>query len=195
MRNPEVAGSNPAPATSDFMKEFSLKLARSAIENFVKSNYQISIPKEYPKELDQKKGVFVTIYKNNGLRGCVGFPYPTKPMIQGIIQASIEACKDFRFPLLKPEELNEITIEISILTEPELIKVKDPKEYFEKIQIGKHGLIIKKGMYSGLLLPKVPVEQGWDVKDYLENLCLKAGLLADAWVDSEIYKFQAEILR
>ncbi len=179
------------------MKDFILKLARNAIESYVKEKKVIDLPKEYPKELDEKKGVFVTIYKKSTkeLRGCVGFPYPQLPLVKGIIEAAIAACEDPRFKPLDEKELNDIFIEISILSKPQLIKVKNPKEYLEKIEIGKHGLIIKKGIFSGLLLPKVPIEFNWSVEEYLENLCFKAGLTPDSWADpnSEIYKFETEV--
>ena len=117
-------------------------------------------------------------------------------MIEALIEAAISVCNDPRFPPLSEDELNQITIELSILTEPELIKVKDPREYLEKIEIGKDGLIIKRGVFSGLLLPQVAVEQEWSVEQFLENICLKAGLTIDSWMDenSKIYKFQAEII-
>ncbi len=182
------------------MQDFVIKLARNAIENYVKNKNMISIPEKYPEQLNQKRGVFVTIYKKvkdkKHLRGCIGIPYPDKPLIEGIIEASVSASTDPRFPPLSLEELTDITIEVSLLTKPDLIEVKNPKEYLEKIKIGKHGLIIKKGVKGGLFLPKVPVDQEWDVQTYLENLCLKAGLLPDSWLDSDvkIYKFQAEVL-
>jgi AmmeMemoRadiSam system protein A len=176
------------------MKQFCLNLAKQTIEEFVRNNNMIK-PENYPEELSQKRGVFVTIHKNGQLRGCIGFPYPDKSLLEAIIQASISVCRDPRFPPLESEELNDISIEISILTEPELIEINDSKEYLEKIQIGKHGLIIKNDFYSALLLPQVPVEKKWDVKSFLENLSLKAGLPKDAWKTSKIYFFEAEIFR
>ena len=98
------------------MREFVLKLAREAIETYVKTGKKIPVPKEYPKELNEKKGVFVTLYKKpKELRGCIGFPYPQLPLIQGLIEASVEACEDPRFPRLSKEELKDIFIEISVL--------------------------------------------------------------------------------
>ena len=175
------------------MKEFALKLAREAIENFVRDKKVIPIPTDYPKELDEKRGVFVTIYKKDSkkLRGCIGLPYPEKPLIKGLIQVSVSVCEDPRFEPLKPEELNDIFIEISILTEPELIKPRIANGYLNSIEVGKHGLIIKKGLRQGLLLPQV-----WKSlpkkEDFLVALCMKAGLLADEWLNplTEIYKFQ-----
>ncbi|MEM5778393.1 MAG: TIGR00296 family protein [Candidatus Aenigmatarchaeota archaeon] len=178
------------------MKDFILKLAREAIETYVKTSKKIPIPNEYPKELNKKKGVFVTIYKRpKELRGCIGLPYPQKPLIEGIIEAAIEACEDPRFEPLKEEELKDIFIEVSILTKPELIKVKNPKDYLKEIKIGKHGLILINGSYGGLFLPQVPVEQNWNCEEYLENLCYKAGLTSDAWLDplTRIYRFETKI--
>ncbi len=175
------------------MKDFILKLAKEAIENFVKTGKKIDIPKDYPKELNEKKGVFVTIYKKpRQLRGCIGIPYPEMPLIQALIEASVSVCLDPRFEPLKPEELNDIFIEVSVLTSPEPIKTKDVSK---EIEIGKHGLIIRRGLQGGLFLPKVPVEQNWNIEEYLENLCYKAGLTGDAWLDpnSRLFKFEAEI--
>jgi len=179
------------------MKEFVLRLARQTIETYVKSGKKIPIPKEYPKELNEKKGVFVTIYKKpKELRGCIGFPYPQMTLIQGLIEAACEACEDPRFPLLSKEELKDIFIEVSILTKPELIKIKNPKDCLKEIEPRKDGLIIQKGFGSGLFLPQV-----WEEiprkEDFLEALCMKAGLLADEWLDpsAKIYKFQAEALK
>jgi len=178
------------------MKDFVLKLTRETIETFVNTGNKIPVPKEYPKELNKKRGVFVTIYKKpKELRGCIGLPYPQKPLIEGLIEAACEACEDPRFPPLSKEELDEISIEVSILTEPELIRVKNPKDYFKEIKIGKHGLILINGSCGGLFLPQVPVEQKWNCEQYLENLCYKAGLTSDIWLDplTRIYRFETEI--
>jgi len=179
------------------MKDFILKLTREAIETYVKTGKKISAPERYPKELDEKKGVFVTIYKKpKELRGCIGFPYPQIPIIRGLIEAAIEACKDPRFSPLSKEELKDIWIEISILSKPKLIEVRSQKDCLEKIEPGKDGLILQKGYCSGLLLPQVweeiPVKE-----DFLEALCMKAGLLADEWLDSstKIYKFKVQAFK
>jgi uncharacterized protein (TIGR00296 family) len=178
------------------MKDFILKLAREAIETYVKTGRKISVPKDYPKELNEKRGVFVTIYKKpKELRGCIGLPYPQKPLIEGLIEAAYEACEDPRFPPLSKEELKDISIEVSVLTEPELIKVKNPKDYFKEIKLGKHGLILINGSCGSLFLSQVPIEQKWNIEEYLENLCYKAGLTSDTWMDplSMIYRFETEV--
>jgi AmmeMemoRadiSam system protein A len=176
------------------MRNFVLKLAREAIETYVKTGKKISAPAEYPKELDEKKGVFVTIYKKpKELRGCVGFPYPQLPVIRGLVEAAIEASKDPRFSPLSKEELKDIWIEVSILSTPKLIEVKSQKDCLKKINAGKDGLILQKGYCSGLLLPQV-WEEIPEKEDFLEALCMKAGLLADEWLDSstKIYKFEVQ---
>ena len=178
------------------MEDFIVKLARKAIENYAKTGKKTAIPKEFPKELNEKRGVFVTIYKKNTkqLRGCIGIPYPEMSLIEALIEASVSACLDPRFQPLKPEELEDIFIEVSVLTDPEPIKTK-PKDIAREIEIGKHGLIIRRGLQGGLFLPKVPVEQNWNIEEYLENLCYKAGLMSDAWLDSNsrLFKFEAEV--
>jgi len=176
------------------MEEFIIKLARQTIENYVKTGKQIAIPENYPEELNEKRGVFVTIYKKSTkqLRGCIGIPYPEISLIEALIQAAVSACLDPRFQPLSHEELEDIFIEVSVLTNPEPLKTRD---FDKEIEIGKHGLIIRKGLQGGLFLPKVPVEQNWGMEEYLENLCYKAGLTADSWLDpsSKLFKFKARV--
>ena len=109
-----------------------LKIARHSIENFV-LNKQNNVPRSSQKELNEKSGVFVTLTKFGELRGCIGFPYPDKPLILGVVDAARSVCMDPRFSPLKKNELNQINIEISVMTKPEIIKVKDPIEYQKKI--------------------------------------------------------------
>ena len=176
------------------MEDFIIKLARQTIENYVKTGKPIAIPEDCPKELNEKKGVFVTIYKKNTkqLRGCIGIPYPEMSLIEALIHAAISVCSDPRFQPLRHEELEDIFIEVSVLTNPEPVKTRN---FDKEIEIGKHGLIIRKGLQGGLFLPKVPVEQNWGMEEYLENLCYKAGLTGDSWLDpnSRLSKFEAEV--
>jgi uncharacterized protein (TIGR00296 family) len=189
---------------------FAVKLAREAVETFIERQQKIDPPVSYPETFQEKSGVFVTlktISKEKGtikkeLRGCIGFPYPTFPLIEAIIQSAISsATEDSRFhppfgpgPVIK-EELDKIAFEVSILTPPKLLEVKDPEEYLTKITIGQDGLIVQRGSFRGLLLPQVPVEWKWDVKEYLEHTCNKAYLPTDCWKksDTKIYIFQAII--
>jgi hypothetical protein len=145
--------------------------------------------------LTQLRGCFVTLHKDNKLRGCIGFPKPILPLYEQIIAASKAAAfEDPRFSQLNKDELKNIVIEISILSKPELIKVKNSDEYLDNIEIGRDGLIIK-GQSSGLLLPQVATEYHFDSKQFLECVSEKANLDKDAWKNSEnkIYKFHAEI--
>jgi len=174
-----------------------IKLARKTMEKFLKELGPVKAPKKVPEHLKIKRGVFCTLYTypEHKLRGCIGIPYPYASLARNLIDAACSATKDPRFPQVTLQELGKITIEISVLTKPEQILVKKPQEYLEDIVIGKDGLIIKYGFASGLLLPQVPVEQKWDVREFLQNLCMKAALPPDTWVspDVKIYKFQAQI--
>lgn len=170
-----------------------LALARDAIEaSFTKKELDLTPYKAFSK----KQGVFVTLTKNEELRGCIGYPIAEFPLYEGVIEAARAAAfNDPRFPALQPEELGEIRVEISILTVPEKVTVKLPEEYLTKLKVGRDGLIIKQRFHSGLLLPQVPVEYGWNIETFLEQLCYKAGLPHDAWKqpDTTIESFQAEI--
>lgn len=179
-------------------KDLLLKLARESINYFVKYRKEIEINlDEIPKELQELRGVFVSIYKNNELRGCIGFPYPIHPLAIGVIKAAKEACRDPRFEELKEYELNEIKIEISILSEMKRIdnKIRNREEILNLLNKNK-GYMIIRGMNSGLFLPQV-WEKIKDKKEFIENLCFKAGLNKDCWLDknTEIYEFEVEIIR
>lgn len=169
-----------------------LKLVRESIE----ASFKDSDPDtSNVGHLTQLRGCFVTIHKDNQLRGCIGFPRPIMPLYEQIITAGKAAAfEDPRFPPLAKNELKDIVIEISILTRPELLKVKNPDEYLKNIEIGRDGLIIQ-GKSSGLLLPQVATEYKFDVRQFLECVCDKAGMDTDAWKDlsNKIYKFHAEI--
>lgn len=169
-----------------------IKLARSSIESFFEKK-TLNFDSE-KKEFSQLQGCFVTLHKNNNLRGCIGYPYPVKKLAEAVADASkSSAFSDPRFEPLKKDELNKITIEISVLTKPEMIKEK--KHIQSEINIGKDGLIIIFGGSSGLLLPQVAVEYKWDSIQFLEQTCIKAGLHPDIWINPNcrIYKFQAQI--
>ncbi len=173
-----------------------VEIARKTIELWVneKKRYE---PKDYPKSFNEKSGVFVTIYTypEKNLRGCIGFPEPVYPLIKALIDSAISATQDPRFEPLNKEELNKIIIEVSILTKPELIRVDNPKDYVKEIRIGRDGLIIRRGFFSGLLLPQVATEYGWNAEEFLSQTCVKAGLTPDVWLDDEtkVYKFQSLI--
>ena len=140
--------------------------------------------------LKENRGAFVTIQKKGQLRGCIGYIEGHGPLYKTIEKmAEAAAFNDPRFTPVKEKELQDLDIEISVLTP--LQRIKDVNE----IQVGKHGIYIKKGWYSGLLLPQVATEYDWDRQTFLEHTCLKAGLPSSAWKekDTEIYIFSADI--
>ena len=170
-----------------------IKLARKSVESYF-SKEDIT-----NKEFKEKLGVFVTINTTDGdLRGCIGYTHPVKHLGQAVIEAAQAAAfKDPRFPPLNQQELDEIKFEISVLTEPKLIKVKESEEYLKQIKINEDGLILECEGFEGILLPQVPKQFNWNITQFLNNLCKKAGLLEDTWKEKKcnIYKFQAEIFK
>ena len=140
--------------------------------------------------LKENRGAFVTIHKRGQLRGCIGYIEGHGPLHKTIEEmAEAAAFRDPRFTPVKEKELPELEFEISVLTP--LKRIKDVNE----IQVGRHGIYIKKGWSSGLLLPQVATEYGWDLVAFLEHTCQKAGLPPHAWKekDTEIYIFSADI--
>ncbi len=177
--------------------EFLVKLARKAIEYYLKNKREYKPEYVYDK-LKEKAGVFVTLetFPEKELRGCIGYVEPVYPLYEATIKAAIaSATEDPRFPPVKYEEMNNLIVEVTVLSPKELIKVRTPKDYLKKIEIGRHGLILEYGFYKGVLLPQVPVEYGWSVDEFLSHLCLKAGLPPDCWFEKnvKIYKFEAKI--
>jgi AmmeMemoRadiSam system protein A len=166
-----------------------LKLARDTIYARL---HRESAPdfKLSSKVLEQPCGAFVTLHKQGALRGCIGLVQAVKPLYQTVREmATASAFDDPRFPPLKKEEFNEIDLEISVMSPPR--RIGDVKE----IEVGRHGIIIKKGFHQGLLLPQVAKEQGWGREIFLEHTCYKAGLMGDCWKsdETEIYIFSAEV--
>jgi len=160
--------------------------ARKTIEEYVKNK---KVPAEDLKGIfKEKQGAFVTIhsYPSHDLRGCIGIPLPVMSLEDAIVEGATSATRDPRFPPLSTEEIDNILIEITILSPPEKITVDNPEDYIKSIEIGRDGLIVEKGFYKGLLLPQVPVEQGWDKEEFLSHTCMKAGLMPDAWLDKSI---------
>ncbi|MFW6366825.1 MAG: AmmeMemoRadiSam system protein A [Spirochaetota bacterium] len=138
----------------------------------------------------QKLGAFVTLHKSGVLRGCIGYITGIKDIVSTIEDMAYSAAfRDPRFSPLTRDEFDLIDIEISILSP--IAQVKS----VEEIEVGRDGLIISNGINSGLLLPQVPVEQGWDLNSFLEHTCLKACLPPDAWKrkDVLIEKFSATV--
>ena len=175
-----------------------VKTARKIVTEFLKEGVKIVLEKEFQDKFSFKSGVFVTLNNPIGLRGCIGYPLPDKKLFNALTDAAISAAiEDPRFPPVKSEELDSITFEITILTPPQTIKVDDPQEYSKKIKVGQDGLIVRYGYNSGLLLPQVPIEWGWNEQEFLEHTCEKAGLSKDYWKNPEIevQKFQGIVFK
>jgi len=173
---------------NDSLRKELLKIARSSIEEYLDSS---DIPKSKPEnsELLKNSGVFVTLEEAGALRGCIGYTQAIMPLYEAVTQAAIAAAtKDRRFKPISKEELKEIEISISVLSP--IRRIEDVND----IEVGKHGLVIKKGGHSGLLLPQVATEEGWDRMTFIQHTCLKAGLPNDAWRENaDIYVFTADV--
>jgi uncharacterized protein (TIGR00296 family) len=174
--------------------KIAVRLARDALISYIQSKKMIE-QKELPPVFNEKRGVFVTIHEEGELRGCIGYPEPVLPLGKAIVDSAINACsRDPRFPCVRPSELQRVELEVTILTKPEPYDV--PKKRLpEIVRIGIDGLIVSKGMYSGLLLPQVAPEWGFDPLTFLGQTCMKAGLPPDAWLDedTEVLHFEAQI--
>ncbi len=182
--------------------EYLVKLARRAVEQYLKTGKTLKTPTDVSPKLLEHCGVFVSIHTvedgNQELRGCIGLPYPTNKLAQAVIEAAISsATQDPRFNPMKPEELKTVIFEVSVLTPPEPVKVEKPQEVCAKIKVGRDGLIIEQGYCKGLLLPQVPVEWKWDEETFLCQCCFKAGLPPDSWMSkgTKVYTFQCYIAK
>ncbi|MFO7991641.1 MAG: TIGR00296 family protein [Thermoplasmata archaeon] len=175
--------------------EKAVKIARRVIESHVRGESigELEIPSKFNKEM----GVFVTIntHPSDDLRGCIGYPEPIFKLKEALVKAAKSATNDPRFPKLGKDELDNIIIEVTLLTPPEEIVYEDPLQLPKKIECGRDGLVISKGPWKGLLLPQVPVEYGWDEEEFLAHTCMKAGLHRGAWKEGslDVEKFQGEI--
>ncbi len=176
--------------------EFAVKTARKVVEFFLEHKSTPYL--EFPEKFKKKGGVFTTIstYPDHNLRGCIGYPEPILELEKALVQSAIAAAfEDPRFPPLQKDEIDHVVFEVSLLTPPEEIKVKRRKDLLKEVEVGKHGLIAEHGFYRGLLLPQVPIEWKWNVQEFLEETCVKAGLPMDCWLDeyTKFYRFTAEI--
>ena len=170
-------------------KELLLEIARDTIKNTVLGTIQTTHDID-DLILGTECGAFVTIHSKGKLRGCIGNIIAETPLWLTVSNMAIQASTaDPRFPPVSADELDEIEIEISALSP--LWKAEDLNE----IEVGKHGILIKKGFNQGLLLPQVAVEYGFDRTKFLEHTCLKAGLPGDCYKsgDCEIYIFSATV--
>lgn len=179
-------------ALSESQGRFAVRYARRVVESVVETGQAPERPAAVDHVFEIDRGAFVTLRKKGRLRGCIGRPTPEQSAIEAIRGAAIDAAtEDPRFPPVREPELEEITVEVSILTPPEPLDPVDP----DHVTVGQDGLIVQRHDRSGLLLPQVPVDQRWDAETFLEQTCTKAGLQADCWAQPEItvYRFRAQV--
>ncbi|HOP41576.1 MAG TPA: AmmeMemoRadiSam system protein A [Geobacteraceae bacterium] len=169
-------------------KQQLLAIARETIFEYVQQGSVMKITTTNGF-LEENRGCFVTIKIHDKLRGCIGCFIAEKPLWATVQDMAIAAAtRDPRFYPLHPDELDDISIEISVLSPLKKI------ESVDEIQVGTHGIYIEKNMYRGVLLPQVATEYGWDRDTFLAQTCLKAGLDPDAWKsEADIFIFSARI--
>ena len=174
-----------------------IDLVRWTLNSYVKGHGPGLDPPKVPQPeltdsyFNEKAGVFVTLKKNGSLRGCIGIIQPTDILARNIITSTRNsALNDHRFPPVRREEVDELEIEISVLSPPKKSKLED-------IEIGKHGLIIEGRGKSSVYLPQVATEQGWTFDQWLGSLCNKATLPTKYWTGNEakFYTFTAQIIK
>lgn len=175
--------------------ETAVRYARASAEAVISRKPEVAMA--LPKEFSENSGVFVTIkgYPSGNLRGCIGYPEPVFPLAEALSASAVSAAlEDPRFPPMSAEELEKVTFEVTVLSKPMLFDVPNA-ELPKVVEVGKHGLILSLYGARGLLLPQVPVEQGWDVLEYLEGLSYKSGLGKGAWKDpdAKVYWFTGDI--
>jgi AmmeMemoRadiSam system protein B/AmmeMemoRadiSam system protein A len=176
------------PELTQAQREELMSLVRITIAEYLETgdipDYQTDDP-----VLNRRSGVFVTLKEDGNLRGCIGHTQADTPLYRVVQETAVSAATgDPRFPALTAEEMSEIGVEISILSPLRRITS------VEEVEVGTHGLMIVAGGRQGLFLPQVPVEQGWDLEEYLNNLCLKAGLPHRCWnQDPTLYTFTAVV--
>jgi len=176
-----------------------VSFARETVSHYLKTK-KIIVPEQIKNDsrFNSLMGCFVTLKENDSeknLRGCIGFAEPVYKLSYALTNAAVAAAVDDpRFPPIRSEkELDNLLVEVSILTPPVLISVRSQKEILGKVIVGKDGLIMRWTLGSGLLLPQVATEYSWDAEEFLCNLSMKAGAAPDQWLvpGTEILKFQA----
>lgn len=168
-----------------------LKLARTSIESVLAGRAPILTVDDYDETLRRPAGAFVTLRTKSGdLRGCIGSIRALEPLCRAVVSSAVSAAfRDPRFFPVRPEEMPQLDLEISVMGPIE------PVRNIDEIEVGRDGLIVSKGRFAGLLLPQVATEFGWDRDTFLDQTCVKAGLPPGAWRSQEtrIEKFAAEV--
>ena len=176
---------------SDNDKKILLKLARESLDASVRGKRFRYSPESFSEMLKEKRGCFVTLTKNGDLRGCIGYIEPIKPLYQAVVEnAQNAALSDPRFPVVTPDELEAITVEVSVLTRPEPLLYSSPKDLLDKLKVGIDGVILEKGRYHSTFLPQV-WEQLPDKRTFLEHLAVKGGMSRDGWETANVKTYKA----
>jgi hypothetical protein len=181
---------NTQSSLTESERHLLLSLARKSVDTYFSGLEPDLAVADCSPALSQPRGAFVTLHKRGELRGCIGTFHPDGPLYRVVAQMARQAAfSDYRFRPVTNRELDTLDIEISVLTP--MKRICDPNQ----VAVGRDGLYIKRGICAGVLLPQVPVEQGWDREQFLDHTCLKAGLPAGAWKEknTELYVFQAEV--
>jgi len=182
---PAPPGTTPPSSLDEETQRILLRFARDAITRHVRREppmtfEQLGAPPHVAETLSELRGAFVTLTGGGALRGCIGHIIGDKPLIELIPEMAVAAAtQDPRFPAVTDDEIDLLELEISVLTPPA------PVADLETIEVGRHGLIVRQGRKTGLLLPQVPVDQGWNRRQFITYTCMKAGLAPDAWRDPE----------
>ena len=193
-QNAKIPNDRGRAALNESQQALARELVKRALAQAVSQGRETPMPKDDPtasaSPFDERYGVFVTLHDASGdLRGCIGNILPAGTLAEGLWgRAQDAALNDPRFDPVTPSELTSLTIEISVLTRPKA--VSSP----EKIEIGRHGILLKKRGRSAVFLPQVAPEQGWDLETTLNHLSLKAGLSPDAWREGASFEvFEAQV--
>lgn len=180
---------------SETEKQFLLELARESAKTYLKEGKKLEInERKIPERLKKEQGCFVTFTENEQLRGCIGDILPQSPLYECVIENAINAAvNDKRFNPVIYKEMEEINIDISILTIPILLEHKNSEELLIRLKAFEHGVVLKRGLHQSTYLPIV-WKQIPDKQDFLSNLCIKGQMEADCWKDpgTEIYVYTAE---
>lgn len=181
-----------------------VRLARRAVEEYLKTGRKIK-PMDIPSEKLLRPGMTFTTLETldresgrTSLRGCIGFLAPVHSLVEAVVESAIEAAvNDPRFPPVELWEMDNIVVEVTVLSEPVKLEVENRWDLPKHIVIGVHGLVVEKGWFKGTLLPVVPIEYCWDEETFLAETCLKAGLKPDCWLDksTRIYVYEGRVFR
>lgn len=180
-----------APKLSDDARRRVVEIARRTIESYLRTGDAPPVETGGLRELEDAGAAFVTLRRRDGeLRGCIGTVAPQRPLAEAVRDLAISAAtRDRRFDSVTAEELDEIHIEVSVLSPVSAANL-------DRIEVGLHGLIVRRGAASGVLLPQVASERGWDREMFLRQTCRKAGLPEDAWRDpaTQILWFACDVI-